>query len=111
RQQLAAVRSDDMRETLMGAWFNEEIMPLPRLRLNVGGRADLLSFAVDNKLAAPDPTAPTSGVGAAHQFSPKASLIATPFDRPDAHLDIYLDFGHGFHSNDVRGAFTQPPVT
>jgi len=111
RRQLTAVRSDDMHETLMGAYVNEEIAPFPRLRLNVGGRADLLAFAVDNKLAAPDPTAPTSGVGAAHQFSPKASAIATAFDRPGAELDIYLDYGHGFHSNDVRGAFTQPPVT
>src|SRR4029077_18173418 len=101
RQQLTAVRSDDMHETLMGAFFNEEITPLPRLRINVGGRADLLSFAVDNKLAAPRPAAPTSGVGAAHQSRPKASLIATPFDRPGAVLDIYLDYGHGFHSNDV----------
>ena len=111
RQQLQAVRSDDMHETLIGAYFNEEISPVGWLRLNAGGRADLISFAVDNKLAAPDPTAPTSGVGAAHQLSPKASLIVTPFDRPAAQLDVYLDYGHGFHSNDVRGAFSQPPVT
>ncbi|HEY7371167.1 MAG TPA: TonB-dependent receptor, partial [Polyangia bacterium] len=85
--------------------------PLRWLRLNVGGRADLISFAVDNALASPDPGAPTSGVGAAHQLSPKASLIVTPIDRPAAQLDVYLNYGHGFHSNDVRGAFSQPPVT
>ena len=50
RRQLAAVRNNDIHETLMGAYFNEEITPLPWLRLDLGGRADLISFAVDNLL-------------------------------------------------------------
>jgi outer membrane receptor protein involved in Fe transport len=111
RRQLAAVRNDDMHETIMGVYLNEEIAPLTWLRFDVGGRADLISYAVDNQLAVPDPTAPVSGVGAANQFSPKANMIVTAVDRPGAQLDIYLNYGHGFHSNDVRGAFTNPPVT
>ncbi|HXU06121.1 MAG TPA: TonB-dependent receptor plug domain-containing protein, partial [Polyangia bacterium] len=111
RQQLTGVRNDDMHETLVGAYVNEEIAPLRWLRLDLGGRADLISFAVDNQLPNPDPTAPVSGVGADHQFSPKASLILTPVDRHAAQLDIYVNYGHGFHSNDVRGVFTQPAVT
>jgi outer membrane receptor protein involved in Fe transport len=111
RRQLTSVRNDDVHETLMGAYFNEEISPLSWVRLDLGARADLISFAVDNLLATFDPTAPVSGVGAAHQLSPKASLIVTPIDRPGAQLDVYLNYGHGFHSNDVRGVFTQPPVT
>jgi outer membrane receptor for Fe3+-dicitrate len=58
-----------------------------------------------------DPAAPGSGVGAAHQLSPKASLILTPIERPRAQLDLYANYGHGFHSNDVRGVFAQPAVT
>ena len=50
RRPLATVRDDDMHETLMGAYVNEEIAPLRWLRLDVGGRADLISFAVDNLL-------------------------------------------------------------
>ena len=111
RRQLAAVRSNDVHETLMGAYFNEEITPAKWLRADVGGRADLLSFAVDNRLPSADPTAPTSGVDAAHQLSPKASLIVTPLDRPGATLDLYANYGHGFHSNDVRGVFATPAVT
>jgi outer membrane receptor protein involved in Fe transport len=111
RRPLATVRNDDMHETLMGAYVNEEIAPLPWLRLDVGGRADLIAFAVDNLLTNGDPTAPVSGVGAAHQFSPKASLIVTAAERPGAQLDVYVNYGHGFHSNDVRGVFTTPPVT
>jgi TonB family protein len=111
RQQITAVRSNDVHETFMAAYFNEEVSPARWLRADVGGRADLLSFAVDNLLPSTDPGAPGSGVGAASQLSPKASLIVTPVDRPRAQLDAYLNFGRGFHSNDVRGVFAQPSVT
>jgi outer membrane receptor protein involved in Fe transport len=111
RQQLRAVRSDDVHETFLGAYVNEEITPARWLRADVGARADLLSFAVDNRLASTDPTAPASGVDAAHQLSPKVSLIVSPLARPGAQLDLYANYGHGFHSNDVRGVFAQPAVT
>ncbi|MES1205553.1 MAG: TonB family protein [Pseudomonadota bacterium] len=111
RRRLLAVRSNDVRSTFMGAYFNEEITPARWLRANVAARADLLSFAVDNRLETNDPAAPQSGVGAAHQLSPKTSVIVTPVDRPGAQLDLYVNYGHGFHSNDVRGAFAQPRVT
>jgi hypothetical protein len=111
RRPLIAVRSNDVHESFVGAYFNEEIMPARWIRANLGGRADLLSFAVDNRLASSDPAAPQSGVDGAHQLSPKASLIVTPLDRPGAQLDVYANYGHGFHSNDVRGVFSQPAVT
>lgn len=111
RQRVTAVRSNDVHETFMGAYFNEEITPARWLRADVGGRADLLSFAVDSRSTSADPTAPGSGVDGAHQLSPKASLIFSPLDLPRAQLDVYANYGHGFHSNDVRGAFAQPAVT
>jgi TonB family protein len=111
RQQLMAVRANDVHESFVGAYFNEQVAPARWLRANVGGRADLLSFAVDDRLVSSIPGGGGSGVGAAHQLSPKASLILTPLDSPRAALDVYLDYGHGFHSNDVRGVFADPPVT
>ena len=115
RQQLTDVRSNDVHESFVGAYFNQEITPARWVRADLGGRADLLSFAVDDRLAhgsqATDPTAPQSGIGAAHQLSPKASLIVTALDRPGAQLEMYGNYGHGFHSNDVRGVFAQPAVT
>jgi len=111
RSQLAPLRGNDVHQTSLGAYLNEEIAPLPWLRANLGGRADFLSFAVDDRLGGSDPTRPRSGVDGAHQFSPKASLALTPLDRKNAQLDLYLNWGHGFHSNDVRGAFTKPAVT
>lgn len=111
RVQSAELRANDVNETLFGAYLNEEVSPSAWLRASVGGRADFLSFAVDNRLATADPTNPRSGVAGAHQLSPKASLVLTPIDRANAQLDVYLNWGHGFHSNDVRGAFTTPSVT
>jgi len=111
RQRVGAVRANDVHQTFVGAYFNEEITPARWLRANLGSRADLLSFAVDDRLMSADPEAPRSGVSAAHQLSPKASLILMPVDRPLATLDVYANYGHGFHSNDVRGAFTPRPVT
>ncbi|HEY3255900.1 MAG TPA: TonB family protein [Polyangiaceae bacterium] len=111
RTQLAQVRGNDVHQTLLGAYINEEITPLPWLRANLGGRADFLGFAVDNQLTTTDPTNPKSGVDGAHQFSPKASLAITALERKNAQLDVYLNWGHGFHSNDVRGAFAKPSVT
>jgi TonB family protein len=111
RRQVTEVRSNDVHETFMGAYFNEEITAARWLRADLGGRADLLSFTVDNLLPTADPAAPGSGVGAASQLSPKASLIVSPVDRPRAQVDLYLDYGQGFHSNDVRGVFATPAVT
>lgn len=111
RQQVTAVRSNDVHESFVGAYLNEEIAPAPWVRVDLGARADLVSFAVDNRLPSSDPTGPRSGVGAAHQLSPKASLVLTPLDRPRAALNLYANYGHGFHSNDVRGVFAQPAVT
>ncbi|HEY2732866.1 MAG TPA: TonB family protein, partial [Polyangiales bacterium] len=111
RQQLDALRSSDVHESIGGVFINEEITLTPWARLVLGGRADFLGFTVDNLLPSSDPAAPKSGVDGVHQLSPKTSLIVTPLDRDDAQVDVYLNYGHGFHSNDVRGTFAMPSVT
>ncbi len=104
-----ATRNNAISETLAGLFINEEVSPFSWLRLNVGGRADLISYAVDNLLTS-DPTATGSGVGSAYQLSPKVNLIVSPFQRENVQWDVYLNWGHGFHTNDVRGAFSDPRV-
>ena len=111
RQQKEILRSANVHESLIASYFNEEISPAKWMRIDLGGRADLLSFAVDNLLANSDADAPASGVGAAHKLSPKASLVVTPIDLPKANLDVYVNYGHGYHSNDVRGVFSTLPVS
>src|SRR5262249_45678374 len=67
--------------------------------------ADMMAFAVDDRIGS------TSGTGSAHQFSPKASGVLSPLREDPAQLDFYVNWGHGFHSNDIRGAFATPKVT
>lgn len=72
----------------------------PWLRTVVGLRFDDLYFDVDNNLnstSAPDLTG--QGVENDPIFSPKASLILSPLDN----LDLFVNYGEGFHSNDGRG--------
>ncbi|MEO6419884.1 MAG: TonB family protein, partial [Polyangiaceae bacterium] len=111
RVQLDQLRGNNVNETLIGAFVNEEVTPAKWFRLVGGLRADFLGFTVDNRLASGDPLAPRSGVGGGQQLSPKASAIVTPLDKENAHVDVYANFGNGFHTNDVRGVFTNPSVT
>jgi hypothetical protein len=106
RQRLEARRDNGVNETLAGAYVSEEVTPFSWLRINGGLRADTISFAVDNQLAASG-----SGVGSAYQLSPKANLIVTPISTATVQWELYVNYGHGFHSNDVRGAFSAQPVT
>jgi TonB family protein len=111
RVQLNQVRGDDVHESLVGAYVNEEVSPWRWLRLDGAVRSDFLGFSVDNR-AASDPTQPpASGIGGAQLFSPKASAIVTALDRPGAQMEGYLNYGNGYHSNDVRGAFASPAIT
>ncbi|MFI5297181.1 MAG: TonB family protein [Polyangiales bacterium] len=112
RQNLANVRLNDVHESSMGAWAREEIAFTKWLRFVGGLRADFLSFAVDDlRTNLPPGTGPSTGVTGASQWSPKASLVATPIqgsDPTDATVDVYVNYGRGFHSNDARGVVLDP---
>ena len=113
RTELSRVANNNVHSTFMGAFANEEISPTKWLRLNAGGRADMLTFAVDDKLT-PEQRGgkpPIAGVDSAHQLSPKVSAAVSPLQSDPAQVDIYVNHGHGFHSNDVRGAFAAEKVT
>jgi TonB family protein len=112
RVQLSPIRNDNVRETLIGAYASEQITPAEWVRVVLGVRADQLAFSVDNDLPnSVDPQNPHSGVDGAHQISPKASAVLSPLRQKDAQLEFYVNWGNGFHSNDVRGVFTTPSVT
>ncbi len=72
----------------------------PWLRTVIGLRFDDLYFDVDNNLnSTSDPTLTGQGVENEAIFSPKASIILSPL----ADVDVFLNYGEGFHSNDARG--------
>ncbi len=104
RQFLASAVDAKVNETSIGAFAKEEVTPSKWLRFIGGARADFFSFAVDDLLEQrAQPGGATSGVRGASQLSPKGTAVVTPLDRPDVQLDLYANYGHGFHSNDARG--------
>ena len=79
--------------------FVEEVAKLnDYLRFTVGARADRIDVNVDDRLGTGG-----SGIQGSTQLSPKWVAVFSPF----AGLDIFADYGRGFHSNDARGAVLQ----
>lgn len=116
RQRLSPIADHDVRETSLGAFLKEELALSRYLRIVAGVRADYFLFDVNDRRAAlptdlaqaVDPAQGTSGIRGAGQVSPKVSLIVSPHRA----LDLFLNFGQGFHSNDARGVVRSiDPVT
>jgi outer membrane receptor protein involved in Fe transport len=91
-------------QTDAAAWLQEEWRPNRFVRAIAGIRTDLFVFDVRSLKPGfgldeghPDPQPPV--VQRSIQ-SPKATLVISPIDQ----LDLYLNFGSGFHSNDARSA-------
>ena len=78
--------------------------PIEGLRIIGGLRGDYYHADV----SARDAAAAAVGVGKDHDgvLSPK---IDVAYELTD-HIELYADWGRGFHSNDVRGAFATPAV-
>ena len=81
-------------------WAQEEFIFSPQARLQLGLRGDYFTFDLEDHLE----TQPANGLPHASGFaqeailSPKANLVISPSPR----LDLYANFGTGFHSNDAR---------
>jgi outer membrane receptor protein involved in Fe transport len=100
RRRIGETVDAEIREGSMGLHLQEEVNPLPWLRLVGGLRADYFGFDVTDRLSAISDSAPkTSGVRSASVVSPKANAIMGPFRK----TELFLNYGHGFHSNDARG--------
>jgi hypothetical protein len=88
------VRQDAVKELSVGAWSELELAVTERLRSTAGVRADWYDWEVDAFNAA------NSGSGEDSLVSPHLALAWRLSDGVEA----YLNWGRGFHSNDVRGA-------
>jgi outer membrane receptor protein involved in Fe transport len=93
RQVLSTVRQDQVDEGSVAFFAEATIRPIPQLRLLLGVRADSYRFDVDSELAF------NSGSDNAGIVSPKASVAYAPIEQ----LELYANYGRGFHSNDARG--------
>ena len=96
--------STNDRQTDAALFLQEELRPTPWLRIIAGLRGDLFQWDVRSLLPSggidPDHPDPVPPVAQASIVSPKASVVLAPLEE----LELYLNFGSGFHSNDGRSA-------
>jgi hypothetical protein len=102
RQRLFPVREDAVRQTSLGAYYDVEAELADRLRATAGVRGDVYHFRVRSDR--PE----NSGRDSAAVISPKFGVAFAPARS----VELYGNFGYGFHSNDARGAtLTVDPLT
>jgi TonB family protein len=93
RQRTSPRADADVDPVNLSAYAEEEVRWTRWLRSTVGLRADWFGFTVDDRL-----TPGGSGTQQKTRVSPKVAVAFRPW-KP---LELYLDFGMGFHSNDAR---------
>jgi outer membrane receptor protein involved in Fe transport len=94
RQRIGTVRSDAVRQTSVGLYYQNTLPWTGWLRSQLGVRADAYRMRVASDNAA------NSGNAGAALVSPKAGLVFGPWSE----TEFFVNYGHGFHSNDARGA-------
>lgn len=95
---LASLGHNRVKELSLALYGEAIWKPVPGLRMTAGLRGDYYAYSVRARDAVAG--ALGQGKGSATLLSPKASISyeVTP------HLEVYANWGRGFHSNDVRGA-------
>lgn len=100
RERLTSVLDANVRQGSLALYAQEDVSWTDWLRTVGGVRADYFGFEVDDGQEDLDTLGTrTSGVRQAALVSPKANVILTPAEA----LELYLNFGMGYHSNDARG--------
>ncbi|MCB9354948.1 MAG: TonB-dependent receptor [Lewinellaceae bacterium] len=89
----------DINQINAGIFLNETVHVAPWLTLNAGLRFDQFQFMYVDKLQ----PVYARRIEAAHVFSPKLSAYFTPNDR----IQLFVNTGYGFHSNDTRVVVTR----
>lgn len=94
RQLLNTIRQDDVLQTSLSGYAQNETSWTPKLRTLAGLRLDGYRFRVNSD----DPV--NSGTVHSGIVSPKGGVVVGPFRG----TELYANAGFGFHSNDARGA-------
>lgn len=97
RETWNTVREDQVTQRSLSVWAQTEIHWTDRLRTITGLRGDAYQFKVNASWPA------HSGQQSANLVTPKLAMIWRPLKA----TELYLNYGHGFHSNDARGTTIQ----
>ena len=93
RERMSTTQEARVRETSVGLYAENATQWRPWLRTNLGVRYDRFHFAVASSIAE------NSGAKSASLASPKLSIVFGPWSK----TEYFVNYGHGFHSNDARG--------
>lgn len=87
-------------ERNLNLWGQEELVLSPAVRIQAGLRWDYFTYNVDDRLEGDSTTGLPHASGFVQQsiVSPKASLVVSPLST----IDVFANFGTGFHTNDAR---------
>ena len=94
RQRAEVTQESVVRQTSVAIHAENATQWLPWLRSVAGLRVDAFDFDVGSSIAQ------NSGKAHSSVVSPKLSLIFGPWSKSE----YFVNYGHGFHSNDARGA-------
>jgi hypothetical protein len=90
---LGVTTLNDITETSISPYVENQTRWTPWLRTTLGLRSDIFLFNVDNLVGG------NFGNASSAVLSPKVNIGLGPWYK----TEFYLDFGQGFHSNDARG--------
>ncbi|MFT3904685.1 MAG: TonB-dependent receptor [Steroidobacteraceae bacterium] len=91
------VSNNNIKESSIAAYTEATWKATDRLRLTGGLRGDLYNFDVGKNAGAGETT--VAGSKSDNQLSPKVGVAYTLTDN----VELYANWGQGFHSNDARG--------
>jgi outer membrane receptor protein involved in Fe transport len=106
----ATLSNNNVQQTNLGWFAQQEIRPTSWLRTQLGVRLDNFWYDVDQIGNPANVVNPVSGEGSASIANPKVNFIFTPFNDTNfaKGTNLFLNFGGGFHSNDAR-VFVRDP--
>src|SRR5262249_9179521 len=100
RERLSDKVKASIDESQIGAYIEEDARVRRWLRFVVAARGQRIDVEVEDQIEDRKTTGnKTSGVKGAMLFLPKVMTIVSPIPA----LDLFADWGRGFHSNDARG--------
>jgi outer membrane receptor protein involved in Fe transport len=110
RARRATVSNNDIEQTNLGWFAQQEIRPTDWLRAQLGARLDKFWFNVAQKGDPSTVIRPISGNASDSIVNPKVNFIFTPFKDNNVAktTNFFVNFGGGFHSNDARVVVQDP---
>jgi len=103
---------DIVDEQNLNVWFQQEFVFSPLIRMVWGVRHDFFTFSKDDNAGSSldsinNGLPHATGISVQSVFSPKVNFVISPLKN----LNVFLNFGQGFHSNDARDVILGTRVT